>query len=177
MGTKVASTSISPTSSTTLNEVDMEGSPSLSSLEIGERLEVMRKQEDSTYFCIDYLKETTFPGMIDELCRTKMLTWCFQGADLGMYSRNTVVIAMSYLDRFLSSDTPKAMSAIKIRKNYQLACMTSLYMAIKLFEPYDMDTATLVLLSKNSFTALEFSEMEFDILSALSWHVHGKYVH
>lgn len=111
--------------------------------------------------------------MVNELCRTKMLGWSLEIANVGICKQDTVLIAMSYLDRFLSSDTPQAKIVIQNRKKYQLASMTTLYMAIKLFESYAINTATLVKLSRNSFTATEFVEMELAILSALKWYVHG----
>jgi len=152
---------------------DLVECPKLNVEDITDRLEVMRKQEETTYFCIDYLKKVTSPKMIDELCRTKMLKWCFQVIDFGKFKRNTVVIATSYLDFFLSSGAPRAINAIKNRKEYQLACMTTLYMAVKLFEPVGIDTTALAMLSQNAYGAKDFAEMEFDILSALNWHVHG----
>jgi len=157
----------------TLADVDLEKFPTVNIEEITDRLEVMRKQEDTTYFCTDYLKTATSPTMIDELCRTKMLTWCFQLVDFGKFKRDTVVIATSYLDFFLSSGAPRAMNAIENRKEYQLACMTTLYMAVKLHEPAEMDTTALAILSQNTYGAKDFAQMEFDILSALNWRVHG----
>jgi len=162
-----------PSTTLTFLDADLEQFPMYTIEEITDRLEVMRKQEDTTYFCTDYLKKVTTSKMIDELCRTKMLTWCFQVVDFGKFKRDTVVIAMSYLDFFLSSGTPRAMEVIENRKEYQLACMTTLYMAIKLFEPVEMDTTALAMLSRNAYAAKDFAQMEFDILSALNWHVHG----
>jgi len=138
-----------------------------------DRLLVMRKQEDTTYVCTDYLKTTMSSTMIDELCRSKMLTWCFQVADFGKFNRDTVVIAMSYLDLFLSSGAPQAMDVIKTRKAFQLASMTTLYMAIKLFEPVEMDTTAFAALSRNIYTAQDFVKTEFAILSALNWRING----
>merc|ERR1712038_1960833 len=109
----------------------------------------MRRQEDTAYLCTDYLKETTSPKMIDRQCRSKMLKWCLQVADCGLCQRETVVVSMSYLDRFLSSGTPRAMDAIKTRQTYQLASITTLYMGIKLFEPIELDIAGLALFCSN----------------------------
>lgn len=162
---------VSPSPSTV--NADLVEVPTLDIEEITDRLEVMRKQEDTTYFCTDYLKKITSPKMIDELCRTKMLKWCFQVIESGKFKRDTLVIASSYLDFFLSSDAPRAINAIENRKEYQLVCMTTLYMAIKLFEPVGMEISSLVMLSHNAYGAKDFAEMEFDILSALNWHVHG----
>lgn len=140
--------------------------------DISEKIKVMRRQEDTAYFCTDYLKERT-PNMIDEICRSKMLNWYFQTADCGVCERDTVVVAMSYLDRFLSSDTARAVDVIESRDKYQLASITTLYMAIKLMEQFKIKTTDLEELCKNAFAAEDFAQMEYDILSALNWRVHG----
>jgi len=157
----------------TLSDADQETFCTLDIVELTDRLEVMRKQESTTFVCSDYLNTTTSPRMIDEVCRTKMLTWCLQVLDFGKFKRETVVMAMSYLDLFLSSGTQRAMDVIKTRKEYQLASMTTLYMAIKLYEPVEMDTNALALLSRDTYEAKDFARMEFDILFALNWRVHG----
>merc|ERR1712130_113537 len=102
-----------------------------------DRLEVMRNQEETTYLRSDYLKETKKSlspddEMIDQSCRKKMLNWYFQVVKHYNFHRSTVTIAMAYLDQFLSSG--KATKAIQSRKEYRLAAMTALYLAIKLFE-------------------------------------------
>jgi len=120
---KAASTS--PTSSS-LAKADFEECPLLYASEVADRLKVMRRQEDTIYFCPDYLKETKSPRMINELYRTKMVMLCFQCANYEICKRENVIIAISYLDRFLSSGTPRAINTIKNRKDYQLATMTTL---------------------------------------------------
>jgi len=148
--------------------------PQLLLFEINDRLEVMRRQEETTYSCSDYLNETVkTTKMIDQLCRQKMLKWCFQVVDFAQFKRETVVIAMSYLDQFLSSGSPRAIDAIKNRKGYQLASMTTLYMAIKLFEPIEMTPSIFATLSRDSYTSKDFTKMETDILSALNWRLNG----
>merc|ERR1719361_446021 len=51
--------------------------------------------------------------------------------------------------------------------------MTSLYMAIKLFEPFELDISGMVIFCKKAFKIKDFAQMENDILSALNWRVHG----
>jgi len=168
---------MNPSIPPTLSHVDLLESFPLNIEEITERLNVMRKQEDTTYSCSDYMKELSSSmsteTMINEQCRTKMLTWCFQVVDFGKFQRGTVVTAFSYLDLFLSSGSPRAMNAILSRDEYQLACITTLYMAIKLLEPVEIDTATLATLSRNVYTAKDFAAMELDILNALNWRLNG----
>jgi len=82
-----------------------------------------------------------------------------------------VAIALSYLDRFMA--TPSGSKALCDRKMYQLACTTTLYMAIKLFEPLAMDTSTLSEISRGCYTKADFVDMESTILHELKWLMHG----
>jgi hypothetical protein len=164
--------------------------------ETSDRIKVMRRQEQTIYSCTDYMKKiksgnitntitsepsssslsslkSTSTSLIDEVCRKKMAKWCFHVIDYAQFNRETVSIAMSFLDRFLASGSPRALRAIQNRKEYQLASMTTLYMAIKLFEPMEMCTTTLASLSRNSYTALDFATMDNDILFALQWRMNG----
>jgi len=142
--------------------------------QILDRLNVMRKQEMNTYQCSDYLRNiTTEPGTIDAWCRYKMVEWSFQIIDFVDFQRETVCIAMSYLDRFLATKSPRALRVIHSRKEYQLAAMAAVYTAIKVFEPKVMDTALLAELSRGCYTAADFKRMELDMLFDLNWRVNG----
>jgi len=165
--------------------------------EIKDRLHVMRRQEETTYSCSDYLSiiatvkgcntfspvspsssvpnqdKTALP--IDEACRMKMSQWCFQVVDFAKFRRETVSIAMNLLDRFLCSHpfNDAARKAMNCRKAYQLASMTTLYMAIKVFEPITMEVAVFAQLSRGCYTRDEFISMEQSILSGLNWRMNG----
>jgi hypothetical protein len=78
---------------------------------------------------------------------------------------------MSYLDRYLS--TSRGRPSLLKRKEYQLAAMTALYIAIKLHEPLEMETSLLADLSRGCYTEMEFVEMEQIMLTALKWRVNG----
>lgn len=135
---------------------------------------------------------------VDEECRVKMAEWCTQVVDFCKFRRETVGIGLNYLDRFLStaingppacdcdedssgsSDHEfdsglknRALRALRDRKEYQLAAMTSLYMAIKLNEPLEMETSLLSELSRGCYTDAEIAHMELDMLDALDWRVSG----
>lgn len=143
--------------------------------EIRDRLGVMRSQEDSIYCCSDYLQSLPHSdsGTIDQLCRLKMAQWCFNVIDYIEFRRETVSIAMSYLDRFLCSGSPRAEQVINCRKEYQLASMATLFMAIKINEPVIVDVTMLADLSKGLYTPKDFRQMEIDVLFALNWRVNG----
>lgn len=150
--------------------------PEMDTSDVAERIAVMRIQEESTYLVHDYLAESVqirklASKPVDEDCRVKMCEWCYQVVDFCKFRRETVGIGMSYLDRFLC--THKGLEALCNRKQYQLAAMTALYIAIKLHEPLEMETSLLADLSRGCYTEMEFVGMEQTILSALAFRVNG----
>lgn len=159
--------------SVNLTDEDLEGLSSMYIMDVADRLKVMRRQEETVYFCTDYLQDVKKPKMIDDICRTKMLAWCFQVADCGICKHEAIVTAMSYLDRFLSSNTPRSLDAIENRKVYQLAFLTTFHLAIKLFEPVEINCNSILKSNGNAFTALDIVQMEHTILSTLNWRVNG----
>jgi hypothetical protein len=144
--------------------------------EVGDCLRIMRIQEETTYRIRDYLAESVgirkrASKPVDADCRIKMCEWCYQVVDFCKFRRETVGIGMSYLDRYLS--TSDGRSALCNRKEYQLAAMTALYVAIKLHEPLEMETSLLADLSRGCYNEMEFVEMEQVILLSLKWRVNG----
>jgi hypothetical protein len=142
--------------------------------QIMDRLNVMKVQEAMHYRCADYLSDLPSDSHhVDSWCRSKMIEWCFQVIDFIDFSRETVVIAIAYLDRFMSSGSPRALQVLQDRKEFQLATMTAFYVAIKLHEPKLIDISVLTELSHGSYTEQDFKQMEMDLLSSLSWQLNG----
>jgi hypothetical protein len=140
-----------------------------------DQLQVMSSQEDTTYKRCDYFEKLNRPGnttAADAWCRYKMVEWCYEVIDFVNLSRETTFIAISYLDRFLSSCSDRARQVLESRKEYQLAAMTCLFMAIKIFEPKMIDMTLLVQLSRGSYDSQDFKKMEFDILFGLNWYLN-----
>lgn len=143
--------------------------------QIIDQLESMLEQEQRVYSRCDYFKN--IPSLerqtsADSWCRYKMVQWCYEVIDFVGLSRETVLIAISYLDRFLSSSSQSARRVISSRKEYQLAAMTCLFMAIKMFEPKMIDTTLLVQLGRGSYCAQDFKTMEIDLLFGLNWYLN-----
>ncbi|KAL7436766.1 hypothetical protein ACHAXM_005312 [Skeletonema potamos] len=165
-------------------------------IEVCERLKVMRRQESSHYSTPDYLaaewqarlieeaaedditrevNDLANPNegssgqasssQINELWREKICEWCYQVVDHFDFNREVVNVAMTYLDRYLATRTVN-------RRIFQLAAMTALYLAIKLFEPGKLRMSSLIELSRGYFLAEHIVAMEDSMLQALSWHVH-----
>lgn len=150
--------------------------PELIITDVLDRINLMRKQEETTYHVRDYLAESAkvrklASKPVDADCRVKMCEWCYQVVDFCKFRRETVGIGMSYLDRYLC--TPKGLEALCNRKEYQLAAMTALYIAIKLHEPLEMETSLLADLSRGCYNEMEFVDMEQTLLQALKWKVNG----
>lgn len=148
-------------------------------VDVIERIEVMLKQEDSSYKTYDYLapeyqqKLTSCDGSfcassssensshssggINESWREKICEWSYQVIDHFDFSREVVMVAMNFLDRYLAS---RAVN----KKVFQLAAMTALFLAIKLNEPGKLTMASMIELSRGYFTVDQMVAMEISIL-------------
>eukprot|EP01083_Nonionella_stella_P219956 787422_1 len=77
---------------------------------------------------------------------------------------------MDMLDRFLCTDySHRATQARANRKEYQLAAMTCLYIAVKIYEPFELDANLMSRLSRGIHSAEEICELEYEILVSLQW--------
>jgi lipoyl(octanoyl) transferase len=162
--------------------------------DLSARLQAMRSQECTNYTCPDYLapewqaslasgsqSELVLPGNasaaarggessassseINEMWREKICEWCYQVVDHFDFNREIVSVAMSYLDRYLSTRSVN-------RRMFQLAAMTALYLAIKLYEPGKIRMSSLIDLSRGYFLEDHIVTMEDSMLQTLGWHVH-----
>lgn len=81
------------------------------------------------------------------------------------FNREIVSVSMSYLDRFLATRSVN-------RRIFQLAAMTALYIAIKLYENGNFAISSVTSLSRGYFVSEHIVAMEEIMLKALKWHVH-----
>jgi len=156
--------------------------------DVVERLIVLRRQEEVYYACCDYLssdhqlmlqeKTASAPtstsctstassksGDISEVWREKICEWTFQIIDHFDINREIAFISLNYLDRYLSRRTVN-------RKTFQLVAMTSLFLAIKLYDSIPLRMSSFIELSRGYFKIEHIAAMETSILWTLSWHVH-----
>lgn len=139
--------------------------------EISSAISVMRMQEETAYKCESYLRQEAGRSRpVDATCRFKMIQWCYQIVDFCNFSRETVSISTSYLDRFLLTSSGREASLS--RDCYQLAAMACLYTAVKLHEPRAMDPTLVAGLSRGAYTEKQITDMELIILNSLSWRVN-----
>lgn len=149
-----------------------------------ERIDVMLSQELSAYKTLDYLSpefqkkltlavpcdgletsgssdqsatSSSSSGNINEVWREKICEWTFQVVDHFDFSRQISSIAIHYLDRYLATHTVN-------KKTFQLAAMTSLFLAIKLYEPGRLSMASMIELSRGYFLVEQMVAMETSIL-------------
>jgi len=144
-------------------------------------IEAMLRQEEKGYSCKDYLHQqqsfeentATFALHNRETNsnnREKMIDWYYQIAECCHFNSNTMAIATSCLDRFLA--TKIGSRALVDSKYFQLAGLTALYIAVKIYEVEVMDPKILSKLSQGLYTKDDIEKMERKILSALEWRVN-----
>jgi hypothetical protein len=128
------------------------------------------RQQDKSYTCRDYLSESGINIVVDQESRRLMVQWCYQTVDFFKLSRNSVHVALSCLDRFLC--TPEGKPYLMNKSLYQLACITSLHMAIKVHEPFELGVSVLVELCMGVYTAEQITDTEQCLLNAIRWAVN-----
>ena len=180
---------------TTADDAAPHRPPTISMIrEVVDRLNSMRQQERSdSYQRNDYIsspvacspppprrrrRQNPMPEeRIDRESRTKMIKWCYQVSDFCNFQRETVAIAISYLDRFLATNSPRAQSALYDKKEFQLIAITCLYISIKLFEPLAISPDLLAEISSGCYAEVDIVRTEQDILKHLKWCMNGPTTH
>ena len=161
-------------------------------VDLRERIHVMLEQEARSYKKEDYLDPSfqtklaslkleddtlIFPELsegntvssasssssstgMSELWREKICEWSYQVIDHFDFSREVVSISMHYLDRYLATRPVD-------KKIFQLAAMTSLFLAIKLHEPGRLSMSSMIELSRGYFKPAQMAAMEMSILRSV----------
>merc|ERR1719203_2014631 len=100
-----------------------------------------------------------------------MVTWITQVQRTLSLSSETVWIAMSFFDRYLSSGKGNSQEVLGSKREFQLAAITSFYTAVKIYEPVVLGLDMLVQICRGTYTESDIISMENDILTALNWRV------
>lgn len=100
-----------------------------------------------------------------------MVTWITQVQKTLSLSPETVWIAMSFFDRYLSSGKGNSRKVLRSKREFQLAAITSFYTAVKIYEPVVLGIDMLVQICRGTYTESDMTSMENDILTALNWRV------
>ena len=137
----------------------------------------MQQQENSpSYRCNDYMSTTHIvtPSHREALCR-----WGYHTVAVSVgITPSTCVTTISYFDRFLSSSSPAARRALSDHREFQLAFVACLVIAVKahaefMAEPEYVSKVVCV----NQYTSAEINCMEREVLQALSWRLTGPTAH
>jgi len=136
-----------------------------------ETFAVMREQESTTYKKKEYISDmkNETGEVVDTNCRFQMALWYFQVMDFFSFRRETIDIAMSNLDRFVS--TTKGNFVLYDRNDFQLAAICSLILATKLQEPITINFDIFSALSQGFYPRERIIEMEKTIISSLEWRM------
>lgn len=136
--------------------------------EVHDVLQLMRRQESTTYRRFDYLSRdpTLALRVVDGSWRQRIIEWMYGVIDHCSLRRDSVAVATYYLDLCV------AKGIIDSRQNFQLAAMTALQLAIKLYDSTMVKLDSLVKLGRGQFKESDVVHMEEKILKALKWQVH-----
>ena len=142
--------------------------------DLRERFEVLKRQE-SMYKSRDYLggrsKELSNNDnkLVGKICRFKMCTWCFEVQKYFDFNQETVSMAISYLDKFLSSN--QGYYVLRHKEYFQLAVICCLNIAIKSNESKIIEIDYLIQLSNEIYSKKQIFIMEEEIVFALKWRL------
>ena len=184
-------------------------------VDIADRLQSMLETERrSQYQCRDYLyhhrrqsrrfsaPSSTFSSkakvensivaanntnIVTPALRTKIVQWLYDCVDYLELSRESVAMAMSYVDRIMSNSSrtmPAAAMVAQAKQDsmmYQLVAVSSLFLAAKQNSSHHVrssssspiDACTLVRISHDSYFANEIIQMEKVVLEGLEWRLCG----
>lgn len=137
-----------------------------------EVLMVMRRQELTTYRCNDYMARLSTAAMgVDEMFRQRMCEWMHVVTDHFNVEREVVATGITYLDLCLSKDEEGMITSPRC---FQLAALSSLYLAIKLNDQCSphIDVESLSKLGRGLFTAKDILTMEQHVLKTLDWKLN-----
>jgi len=138
----------------------------------------MQRQESTIYRRSDYLStkrknknnldlpQQDPSGVVDGAWRQRIVEWMYGVVDHCSLRRDTVAVATHYLDLCVER------GAIESRQHFQLAAMTALQLAIKLYDSTIVQLNSLIKLGRGLFSEQDVIDMERTILKALQWQVH-----
>ena len=95
-----------------------------------DRINGMYLHEERASRCQNYLN-----AHVDAKCRKLMVEWCFAAVGSLDLSKETAWVAVSILDRYISSGNGMSPEACRHSQTFQLAAVTSFYMTMKIREP------------------------------------------
>ena len=102
--------------------------------------------------------------------RYNMVDWCYRMIDFCHLHRETVAIAMNFVDRFVVSGKGKVY--LMNDSLYQLVAVTALYTAIKVHEIQAIDLQTLKGVLNVTYSISQIEQVEREMIEALKWRLN-----
>jgi hypothetical protein len=133
-------------------------------------ISAMRSKEEHVDTCHNYLAFCDAESQVNRYSRKDIVNWCFEVADALDLSLETVHVALSYFDRYLSSaKTESSQEALNSLPLFELAASVSLYLATRFYEPYKSGESldVFIQMSPRDYNQMDVISMEQDILVAL----------
>eukprot|EP00984_Skeletonema_dohrnii_P029665 scaffold20435_cov127-Skeletonema_dohrnii-CCMP3373.AAC.3 len=143
---------------------------------VDQTLVLLKQEENPHYKCRDYLRNgsssSSSRSRVSAEARAKVARWLADIVDYFSLQRQTVAMAMSYVDIFLSLRNVRAASeARRSVTKFQLLALVCLSIATKSLEVAHLDVETLVTASQGCYCADDIREMEIVVLNALQWRL------
>lgn len=134
-------------------------------------IEALQRQEEN-YVSRDYcrLHGSSVPSHTLLSDRKLMLKWAYNVVDYFNLNRETAAMAMSYSDRFLQTEFGPEF--LKDTDKYQILCIVSLYLAVKVHETASLAPKVFVEIGHGHYTENDIVEMERLLLTALRYRVN-----
>jgi hypothetical protein len=137
-------------------------------------LKAMRRQEDDVYNLALLYQNKDDPyrhgGCVDTLCRSKMITWCYEIMEsYCKFNRELVEISSRNLDRFILLRSPEILNDTD---TFQLASITCFYTTVKIHQSKAIQLRVISKICRGKFTEKDIMSMELKILHTLSWQIH-----
>ena len=147
--------------------------------ELISQMHMMQRQETlASYRCTDYIY-SPHNHIFSSSNRQALCEWGFHTITaFSGIRRTTVVVAISYFDRFLGSSTPSANRVLSNINHIQLAFVACLVVALKVKAGLNVDTEFVSrVVCRNGYSAQEINDMEIEVLQALRWKLNGPTAH
>ena len=137
--------------------------------EVVDRLEVMRKQEDTSYSYLNWLPKGREDTCLNISWREKICQWSYNVVDHFDLSREVVAVSLDLFDRYMASRGNECSGNLAL-----LVSLTTLHISCKLHnhEAKKIKVETLASLSRGQFGPKHIEEMELKVLQSLGWKLH-----
>jgi hypothetical protein len=132
------------------------------------RLERMLEGESRIRSCRDHvaLANTAISRFQNFTWRERVTQWCYDVADHLNESREVVYVAMNMLDRYIAVTSAEAFSD---KVAYELAAITSLFLAIRVSGSNTLEVPDLLQMSRAGVQVKDIVSTGTAMLEALSW--------